>query len=84
MFIELVVGIHLFLDAQMLEQHRRGARVFSQNKIDFGKHPDGPNRDVVQISDRRRNDIELSHRQESLRSSNSIRNLTPSDEGFQS
>jgi hypothetical protein len=49
----------------MFEQHARVARVFRRDKIDMFQYFERAQRDVAQISDRRRDDVE--HRQSSGR-----------------
>lgn len=61
MFVEFVVRIHSFLDAQMFHQHRRSARVLGKNHIYRPQNVDRPQGNVVEIAYRRRDYMEFGH-----------------------
>ena len=60
--VELVVRTEFLLDAEVLQQERRRARVLGEDEIHLAQDVHRAQRDVVQIPDRRRYDIEFGHR----------------------
>ena len=61
MLVELVVGEHGILDAEMLEQHTARARVLGQNQVGFLQDAQGTVGDVFQIAHGRRHNIKYTH-----------------------
>ena len=60
-FVELVVRMEFFLDTEVSEQERRSTRILGEDEIHLTQHIDRPQRDIVEVPDRRRYDIELGH-----------------------
>ena len=59
--IELVVALHRDVNVVMLHQDTRCTRVLCQDKVGLLKHIHSPEGHILQIADRRWNNIELCH-----------------------
>ena len=56
--VELVVRAQRLFNAQVMQQHRRGARILGQDQIDLAQHAHGAERDVVEVAYGRGYEIE--------------------------
>lgn len=61
-FVVLVTGGQGRLDTEVLQQTGRVTRVLGRDQLHLPQHPQGPRRDVIEITDRRCNHIERAGR----------------------